>query len=208
DEMADAIVYSSREFEHEMHNRMKEARVEHVLLYRESPAAPAPSTAVRLRNRFGHQGADMQALNALYRPPAWATGYVSGEDAAFLKEMIAAHQPRQVVELGVASGSSSAAILHALDQLPTPENRVLHSCDVRPTCYFNDAFATGQACTEMSPEPRARWQREFEMDARRLIKTLPPASVDLTFIDANHAHPWPLLDLLHSSAIARPRSWV
>ena len=38
--------------------------------------------------------------------------------------------------------------------------------------------------------------------------TLPRRSVDLTFIDANHAHPWPLLDLLHVTAVAKPRSWV
>jgi glycosyltransferase involved in cell wall biosynthesis/predicted O-methyltransferase YrrM len=208
DEMADVIVYSSREFEHEMYARMKGARVEHLLLYRESPPAPDVSTAVRLRNRFGHQPADVAALDAMYQPPAWATGYVSGADAAFLLEMIAAHQPRSVVELGVASGASSAAILHALDRLPNPEERVLHSCDVRATCYFNEAYATGQACGEMYPEPRARWHREYDMDARRLIEALPAASVDLTFIDANHSHPWPLLDLLHATAFAKPGSWV
>ncbi|MDH4063492.1 MAG: class I SAM-dependent methyltransferase, partial [Acidobacteriota bacterium] len=208
-EMADAIVYSSREHECEMHARMKSAPVEHVLLYHESPPAPEASTTRRLRNRFGHQGADLDALASMYVVPTWATGFVSGSDAAFLVEMIAAQQPRTVVELGVASGASSAAILHGLDRLPDIDGgRVLHSCDVRSTCYFDEAYETGQACREMYPSPRATWRREFAMDAPRLVTTLPEASVDLTFIDANHSHPWPLLDLLHLSAVARPGSWV
>jgi len=208
DEMDDAIVYSSREFEQDMYTRMQHARVEHLLLYRASPPPPEVSTSARLRNRFGHQGADLEKLSAMYQPPEWATGYVSGADADFLQEMIAAHAPRTVVELGVASGASSAAILHALDQLPDPEQRTLYSCDVRATCYFNEAYATGQACDEMYPSRRARWQREFSTDAARMIEALPPASVDLTFIDANHSHPFPLLDLLHMTAIAKPGSWV
>lgn len=206
DDMADAVVYSSREFEHEMYARIKDARVEHALLYGTSP--PAPSASIRLQNRFGHAQADRAALQAMYRPPPWATGYVSGADAEFLADMVAAHQPRTIVELGVAAGASSAVLLYALDQLPLAEARALYSCDVRPTCYFDEAYETGQACREMYPEPRARWHREFEMDARGVRTLLPAASVDLTFIDANHSHPWPLLDLLHVSAFAKPGSWV
>lgn len=207
-DLADVVVYSSREFEHEMYARLKQARVEHVLLYGASPAAPDATTAARLANRFGDATVNLAGLNAMYQPPSWATGYVSGTDAAFLAHMVAAHQPGTVVELGVASGASSAALLFALDQLPGPEPRTLCSCDVRPTCYFNDAYDTGQACREMYPAPRAEWRREFAMDARLLAQVLPPGGADLTFIDANHSHPWPLLDLLHLTACAKPGSWV
>lgn len=206
--MADAIVYSSPEFEHDMYARLRDARVEHVLLYRESPSAPEASTATRLVNRFGHHGADLDAFRTMFKIPKWTAGHVSTSDAAFLVEMIAAHRPRSVVELGVASGVSSAALLHGLDQLPDPEGRTLSSCDVRSVCYFNEAFETGQACREMYPSPRARWNREWAMDAARLRQRLPAASVDLTFIDANHAHPFPLIDLLHMTELAKPGSWV
>ena len=207
--MADAVVYSSREFEHDMHARLQDVPVEHVLLYHPSPAFSEDTTSTRLQRRFGHAAPDVSPLHAMYHPPSWATGYVSRGDAEFLFEMIAAERPRTVVELGVASGASSAAILCALDQLPEiTGGRVLYSCDVRPTCYFDESYATGQACSEMYPEARARWRTEFDVDARRLARALPRSSVDLTFIDANHAHPWPLLDLLHVTAVAKPRSWV
>lgn len=208
DDLADVVVYSSREFEHEMYARVKHARVEHVLLYGVSPPAPETTTAVRLANRFGDAAVNLAGLNAMYQPPSWATGYVSGADAAFLAHMVSAHRPRTIVELGVASGASSAALLFALDQLPHDEPRTLYSCDVRPTCYFNEAYETGQACRDMYPVPRAQWRREFATDARALAQVLPPGGADLTFIDANHSHPWPLLDLLHVTAFATPGSWV
>lgn len=207
-ELADVVVYSSREFEHEMYARLRHLPVEHVLLYRDTPPSPEPSTATRLTNRFGAAPVPLAGLQAMYHPPSWATGYVSGEDAAFLVHMVSALQPSTVVELGVASGASSAALLFALDQLPEAPSRALYSCDVRATCYFNEAYETGQACREMYPTPRAAWHRAFSTDARRLAAQLPPGGADLTFIDANHSHPWPLLDLLHVTAFARPGSWI
>ncbi|HEV8397069.1 MAG TPA: glycosyltransferase [Vicinamibacterales bacterium] len=207
-EMADAVVYSSREFEHEMYERLKEVPVEHLLLYRESPPAPEATTTARVRNRFGSTVADPDSLKAMFQPPSWAIGHVSGADATFLHEMIGALQPENIVELGVASGVSSAVILHALDRLPDADCRVLYSCDVRPTCYFDEAYATGQACREMYPSPRAGWYTSFESDARELARVLPIEGADLTFIDANHAHPYPLLDLLQVTTFAKPGSWV
>jgi predicted O-methyltransferase YrrM len=207
-DMADAIIYSSREFEHEMYARLSDARVEHLLLYRESPPAPEETTTARVRSRFGSSAADPDGLRAMYQPPSWATGHVSGADATFLHEMICALQPETIVELGVASGVSSAVILHALDQLPAAERRALYSVDVRPTCYFDEAYQTGQACREMYPAARAHWHTAFEADARDTAKVLPAGSVDLTFIDANHSHPYPLLDLLQATAFAKPGSWV
>ncbi|MDH4063493.1 MAG: class I SAM-dependent methyltransferase [Acidobacteriota bacterium] len=148
-------------------------------------------------------------LHALYPAPPWARGVTPKADAEFLLQMIAIEQPRRIVELGVASGVSSAVILYALDTLPDiPGGRWLHSCDIQPTCYFDPAYATGDAVRSMYPHPRSRWVLDTDLDARRLSQAAAGRDVDLTFIDANHCHPWPLLDLLHMTAIARPQSWI
>jgi len=57
-DMADAVVYSSREYEHEMYARLSSARVEHVLLYRELPPFAEATTATRVQSRFGHGPSD------------------------------------------------------------------------------------------------------------------------------------------------------
>jgi hypothetical protein len=150
-----------------------------------------------------------RGLHALPPAPGWAQGATPIGDAEFLLEMVTAHAPSTIVEIGVAAGVSSAYMLYALDTLPdTGPPRLLHSCDIQPACYFDAAHATGEAVQTMYPRPRARWVLDTNTDARRLSQTLAPASVDLTFIDANHFHPWPLLDLLHMSVLAKPESWV
>jgi predicted O-methyltransferase YrrM len=148
------------------------------------------------------------AVDALYPAPAWAAGALPRDDAEFLFETILAHQPATVVEIGVASGVSSAVILSALDALPDSVSRTLTSCDIVPRCYFDAQYATGDAVRTMYPASRARWMLDTNLDTRRLSQTMAPASIDLLFIDANHYHPWPLLDLLHLSVAARPWSWV
>jgi len=205
---ADVVLYSSREFEREMYARLAHLPVEHVLLYAEGPASLDETTASRLRRRFGHTQAATQALHAvLERRPAWVQGGISGGDSEFLVELVNGVDPATVFELGVASGASSAALLFALDQLGSA-NRTLRSCDVRSTCYFDADRATGSAVDEMYPQRRTPWLLDTNSDARRIGLVLPSGSIDLTFIDANHSHPWPLLDLLHVTRVARPHSWI
>jgi hypothetical protein len=60
----------------------------------------------------------------------------------------------------------------------------------------------------MYPERRTPWLLDTNSDARRIGLAIPAGSIDLTFIDANHSHPWPLLDLLHVTRVARPQSWI
>jgi predicted O-methyltransferase YrrM len=148
-------------------------------------------------------------LRALPAAPDWAKGVTPIHDAEFLLEMVAAYTPAHVIELGVAAGVSSAYLLYALDSLADVDGgRQLTSCDITASCYFDTSHAIGEARQTIYPSPRARWVLDTNMDARRLSQTLAPRSVDLTFIDANHYHPWPLLDLLHVTEIARPESWV
>jgi Methyltransferase domain len=137
-------------------------------------------------------------------PPAWVQGGCSLGDLQFLAELVAHEQPTTVVEIGVAAGTSSAALLAALDQLPGP--RVLYSIDVRPTCYFDPQRKTGAAVAEMYPTPRAQWGRAFGSDARHAANV--GHRFDLAFIDANHHHPYPLLDVVRLAGVLKPGAWI
>jgi len=149
---------------------------------------------------------DRDALRVMYRPPTWVTGGLSAGDAEFLFDLVTQREPAHVLELGVAAGTSSAALLFALDQLPPP--RRLYSVDVRATCYFDPSKALGAAVDEMYPTYATRWIRDFDADARKVGLTMPLASVDFAFIDANHHHPFPLLDVLHLAPVMRPGAWI
>ena len=209
--IADMVIYSSREHERDMHAALAHVEVRHVLLYNETEPilkVDYDATSSRLRRRLGHAGAAIDALRAMYHPPAWVRGGCSGGDVEFLIEMVSAIQPRAVLELGVASGTSSAALLFALDQLPeTDGGRLLYSGDVRHTCYFDPARATGSAVHDMYPQYRSAWILDTDTDSRRVRQSL-PGGADFLFIDANHCHPWPLIDLLHVATLAQPGSWI
>jgi len=206
--VVDVVFYSSREHERDMHARLSHLDLDHVLLYGDGPATDPETTMTRMRRRLGHTFADVEGLQEIQtRRPAWVQGGISGGDAEFLLELVSGVSPRTILELGVASGASSAALLFALDRLPEG-GRTLFSCDVRGTCYFDADRPTGSAVDEMYPQFRTPWLLDTNSDARRIGEALPAGSIDLTFIDANHCHPWPLLDLLHITRLARPGSWV
>src|SRR5262245_4177908 len=96
-------------------------------------------------------GRSIDVLDAVYPAPTWAAGALPRRDAAFLVDIIHANQPATIVEVGVASGVSSAVILSALDALPDPVSRTLRSCDIVPTCYFDSRYATGEAVQSIYP---------------------------------------------------------
>jgi hypothetical protein len=148
-------------------------------------------------------------LRAMFRPPAWVTGGISTGDAEYLAALVAEAQPEIVVEIGVAAGTSSAALLFALDQLPDlPGRRQLWSVDIRSACYFDRQHLTGAATLEMYPAPRSVWILDVGCDARRLRASLRLGSVGLIFVDGNHDHPWPLLDVLHLAPYLKPGAWI
>ena len=83
----------------------------------------------------------------------------------------------------MAAGTSSAALLYALDQLPG--GRELISADIRGACYFDPARPTGAAVAAMYPQHRAQWQLDVHTDNRKLRQNLPAASIDMILIKAN-----------------------
>jgi len=148
------------------------------------------------------------ALRALFHPPAWVEGGISADDADFLLELVLVHAPRTVLELGVAAGTSSAALLFALDQLPQGAPTLLLSADIQKRCYFNTRREVGSAVAELYPGHRAEWLLDPGCSARQAGERLRAQSIDLAFIDANHRHPWPLSDLLYLAPVLRPGAWV
>jgi predicted O-methyltransferase YrrM len=139
-------------------------------------------------------------------PPAWARGHVSLTDADFLAANVERARPSLVVEVGVASGFSSAVLLSAMHALSGDGWR-LYSCDTVDACYFNRDYPVGEAARELLPDV-SNWTLRTGIDAYQASRQLPFQAVDFTFIDACHLHPWPVLDLLALLPALRPGSWV
>jgi hypothetical protein len=147
---------------------------------------------------------------ARYTPPAWVTGHISHGDAAFLAGLVKELTPDAVVEIGVASGCSSAVLLEALASVhgaPVAGNPWLYSFDAIDHCYFDPSKRVGAAVDEMAPRLRDAWRLTIDngLAARRLLSG---NALTCAFIDANHCHPWPTLDLLALLPVLRQGAWV
>lgn len=137
--------------------------------------------------------------------PAWAQGTISDYDSRFLAGLVAFADPRNVVEIGVASGWSSAVLLQTLGELRGGGRRVT-GIDLSPTYYLDAAIATGQAVHDVVPHRIADYRLLTGRLAFACMEEVGP--VDLAFIDGHHMHPWATLDMISVLPFMKRGNWV
>jgi predicted O-methyltransferase YrrM len=133
------------------------------------------------------------------RRPTWAQeGSISRDDARFLYERVVARAPDRVVEIGTAAGISTAVMCRALHDAHGPDGTYrLLSYDITATYYVDPSRRVGDATREiLCPELLAHIDFRNPATAGHVAADHAAGSLDLLFIDANHQHPWPTLDVL------------
>lgn len=145
-----------------------------------------------------------------YVPPRWATAHIASHDATFLAALVRELAPSAMVEIGVASGCSSAVLLQALASSrreSLPPMPWLYSFDIAERCCFDPTRRVGDAVDELAPALRPGWHLTTG-DALQAGRLLRDRGLSFAFIDADHRHPWPTLDLLAILPALRPGAWV
>ena len=151
-------------------------------------------------------------LASSMRWPSWARGHVNEQDIAFLWdiiELVSAEQPDPfpLIELGTASGVSTSALAQGLHLLaPTPST--VHAFDIMQRCYFDPAHEVGDAAKELADDLLDRITLHPGTNALDACRCFESGSVPLVFIDADHRHPAPALDLLALLPCFAPGAWV
>lgn len=144
-------------------------------------------------------------MKALPAKPSWVLQEINDTEAKFITDLIDFCQPTTVIEIGVGSGWSSLCILQALAALPVESELI--SYDIRSCCAWNELKATGSVVNEVAPHLLPLWSFRPGNSATAAQEN-DGLEAGLAFIDADHAHPWPTLDLLALLAILSPGSWV
>ena len=139
--------------------------------------------------------------------PQGMTGTIGRDDAAFLFHVMTGERPIAAAEVGVGSGVSTAFLSTFLrDRLP--ESR-LYSFDCLEHVYNDVSKPVGAYLIELfaglpenvvlapgvSSAKVRSWQRR-------------PEQFDFVFLDANHEHPWPCLDILSILDLVQPGALV
>jgi predicted O-methyltransferase YrrM len=149
-----------------------------------------------------------ETVGALYgRRPAWAKGSISLDDARFLYDRVLEATAETVVEIGTASGVSTAVLCCALAQRAS--DYTVATYDISPTFYGDRRRCTGSAAEEMLPaEQMSHVRLRNPATALDIGDDFPEDSLGFAFIDAAHKHPWPSLDLLAVLPSLRPGAEV
>lgn len=145
--------------------------------------------------------------------PPWVAGSLSRLDVAFLLHWVMLHAPRHVVEMGTGSGVSTGVICEGLEAAAAEdgslEGYTVVSYDVSSRLWFDAERMVGEAAFAVAtPEALQHVTFRNPATARDAAREHAANSVPFMFLDANHAHPWPALDLLTLLDCLRPGGTV
>ncbi|MEY2559848.1 MAG: hypothetical protein QOG51_263 [Verrucomicrobiota bacterium] len=138
------------------------------------------------------------------------SGAIGMGDLLFLHAFINVLAPDRVVEIGTLSGFSAAVIADAVAQHQRPESEsvIVDTIDLSQRCLTDQTQPVGFAIPQLVPRLSSRIRVHAGKDARYVEQIAHAGELQLVFIDADHQHPRPTLDLIRVSRFVRPGGWV
>ncbi len=149
----------------------------------------------------------LEDLLACHRPSSGAIGV---GDLLFLHAFVNVLAPDRVVEVGTLSGFSAAVIADAVVQHQRPESNsvAVDTIDLNQRCVTDQTKPVGFEIPQLVPHLSSRIRVHAGKDARYVEQIARAGELQLVFIDADHQHPRPTLDLIRISRFVRPGGWV
>jgi cephalosporin hydroxylase len=131
-------------------------------------------------------------------------------DLLFLHAFVSVLAPDRVVEIGTLTGFSAAVIADAVVQHQRPESEsvIVDTIDLSERCLIDKTKPVGFEIPELVPHLSSRIRVHAGQDARYVEQIARAGELQLVFIDADHQHPRPTLDLIRVSRFVKPGGWV
>ena len=136
-------------------------------------------------------------------------GGIGSRDYFFLTCLVSILAPRRVIEIGTLTGFSTAIIAAAIyHQHGRRDTIAVDTIDAHTHCSIDKSRPIGFEIPELIPDlaSTVRIHTGRESDFVREIAS--PGEFGLAFIDADHRHPWPLLDVLRLAPDLQTGGWI
>jgi len=136
-------------------------------------------------------------------------GGVGARDFFFLTALIGILAPRRVIEIGTLTGFSTAIIAAAIHRQHGKSSKItVDTIDSHTHCIIDTTRPIGFEIPELIPDlvSSVRIHTGRQSDFVREIAA--PGGFGLAFIDADHRHPWPLLDMLRLAPYIENGGWI
>jgi predicted O-methyltransferase YrrM len=136
-------------------------------------------------------------------------GGIGSRDYFFLTALVSILAPHRVIEIGTLTGFSTAIIAAAIHRQHGDRDRIsVETIDTHTHCSIDETKPIGFEIPALIPNlvstVRVHTGREsdlvHELGARN--------EFGLAFIDADHRHPWPLLDVLRLAPYVQGDGWI
>jgi predicted O-methyltransferase YrrM len=122
----------------------------------------------------------------------WTPSAIDGYDAAFLAALIEREKPRRAAEIGVATGLSTGLLACLMQQ--TGGGRI-DAFDVLGHYYADPSKPVGYLIDTEPAHPSVEIRLHVPAHCVDVADRI-EGPLDFCFIDAQHTHPWPLIDTL------------
>ena len=136
-------------------------------------------------------------------------GGIGSRDYFFLTCLVSILAPRRVIEIGTLTGFSAAIIAAAIYHQHGDSSKVtVETIDAHTRCIIDTTRPIGFEIPDLIPDlaSTVRIHTGRESDIVRDIAS--PGEFGLAFIDADHRHPWPLLDVLRLAPYVQCGGWI
>jgi len=137
-------------------------------------------------------------------------GGIGSRDYFFLTALVSILAPRRVIEIGTLTGFSTAIIAAAIHrQHGNKKSEItVDTIDAHTHCSIDQTRPIGFEIPDLIPDlvSTVRVHTGRESDLVREIAS--PGEFGLAFIDADHRHPWPLLDVLRLAPFVQSGGWI
>jgi len=136
-------------------------------------------------------------------------GGIGSRDYFFLTCLVSILAPRRVIEIGTLTGFSTAIIAAAIYRQHGERNTItVDTIDSHTRCIIDESRQVGFEIPDLIPDLVATVRIHTGRESDLVRDIAQRGEVGLAFIDADHRHPWPLLDVLRLAPYIQNRGWI
>lgn len=140
------------------------------------------------------------------------SGGIGSRDYFFVTALVSILAPRRVIEIGTLTGFSAAIIAAAIHRQhgnSTPSGGItVETIDAHTHCSIDQSRPIGFEIPELIPDLVSTVRVHTGRDSRSVRELATSGEFGLAFIDADHRHPWPLLDVLRLAPCLQAGGWI
>lgn len=147
---------------------------------------------------------EMVALDDVRYP-----GGIGSRDYFFLTALVSILAPRRVIEIGTLTGFSTAIIAAAISRQHGKNSEItVETVDSHTHCSIDQTRPIGFEIPDLIPNLVSTVRVHTGRESDIVCELGAREEFGLAFIDADHRHPWPLLDVLRLVPYIASSGWI